>query len=315
MTKIQKPRTLLATFSKAQRAKVEHLAHLFLDTPSYQPLNRLRELLGDYARQPFEGYGPTATPNGYLWWRARAITSAVLHTGLVRRLLEDDPQPLRCALFTHGRLSYLCHLVRPFDHLQPHYLPWFDLVGSIVVRDEALLAAYEAAESMFVPDPTEPSLTRIMFGLYHGERGGFAGFRTRLEERIWSPPEVYEQMRLALLAIIDADAARLVSHVGAMAEAHRRQDALAPFHGDLFRYLSVPAHAVFELAQRNLGQLDAQLVARGWDPMLSTAVSNPPTQHLVDFSPVSPVFQSWIDELPRRIDVQQLIDASHPRPN
>lgn len=268
------------------------------------PAGRLRWELERMGRRKIRtAQGLRTCEKRELWQALRGVAYAVRESAMAERLLEENPTALARGLYTAGRIDYLSWLIHPEDPLNEKAPPWFELFGAFTICDEPLIAAYERMASAHFKEAPR-SLWDVLMDLWHGRRDSNVEHVAWLAERAPWRPKLYEDLRTALLAVAEGRWDAAAGSIDGMTASHRRQAQMLTFHDGLYRWISVPAHAMRRLAIRcGMEEATCRPTGLAFDEGLETVIaSGHCTEGYVDVGAVSATIQGWMDALPADID-------------
>jgi hypothetical protein len=264
-------------------------------------LRRLRE-----HRQKLQG----RTSSSLLATSLGDLKSYFCDRGIIQRFLKNDVAELRAGVDTAARLGLLMRVAGGTDYSGGYDCAHvFDLIPALAVGDLPLVDAFLS----HFPAPFRsghPATVLMSNGLYavlHDDRTTFANLEQSIRDK--SERNFFRAMFDCLLGIMADDASRVVASIAQMVKWNRRQEQL---NSSMQKLICLTAHAYYNVCRR-------VFMPRGiappvipdestWDGEFQESVqASQAGASFFDFSRVNPLLARWMQELPAKVTLEDLV--------
>lgn len=282
--------------------------------------NRLKEKLTSFIpqyKEIFESENEKdahAITNQNFAGRIYSFAHNILQYALYARCITGSPKELLKGLYTHGRLMYICDVIREPIPLNPASHGLHFLI-SAAGKDFDLLHAYVKNRPL-----TTKFNDNLLSGLY-------AIIEDSPSETIISG-SVISNLSKSLMGktINNHTKGKLSSVIGILTHQQSFSDALKQvldyhhrtkhhYDSGLSKYISLDSHALYTLAYYSFTKAGLEVPKEPnhlyWDSEFWHYVKNAgdKREHIIDIQSISTVLYRWLEELPISIDLQELISS------
>lgn len=230
--------------------------------------------------------------------------------GIIRRFVQNDVSELRRGVQTAARLGLLMRVAGGTDYSGGYDCAHvFDLVLALAVDDKPLVNAF----LNHFPAPFRsghPATVLMSNGLYavlRDDRTTFISLEQSIRDK--SERNFFRAMFDCLLGIMADNVTQVEASIGEMVKWNRRQEQL---NSSMQKLTCLTAHAYYNVCRR-------VFVPRGiappvipdestWDGEFQDSVQTSEVgASFFDFSPVNRLLARWLQELPEKVALEDLL--------
>lgn len=230
---------------------------------------------------------------------------------VIDRFMYDDPKKFLAAMSMSSRFGYLKALTSDTYYSTYDCSHVFDILRAFASRDIKCVRAFL---STFPPPFTEGHKSTLLLcnGLYSAlaEKGSISDEEIKNELKSRKESKFFRAMFDCLLAILNNESEEAENAIKEMVKGNRRQD----FHSQMEKIICVEAHAFYEIFEEvntwplAVKSLNSKLP---WDSSLFELLNDvkKDEEMFIKLEKVNDVLNKWIMELPKKVNVKELISA------
>jgi hypothetical protein len=246
------------------------------------------------------------------WLRVDKVANESLTFAIYKRLVDNDINILINGIYTYGRLVYLTYF-SPINNL---FI--FDLVKATAIYDDKLIKAY-IQNNLEPLNKTRPSYIKAL------SNGMYAFFKNDSELKKQSREEIkkvidqktirrYDRAILKCLDnVIAQDYENFLEPINEILNLHNNQET--SYNDQAFlNFFSLPVLAFYNMAyfdKERKTPMPPEPVNPLWDSELWHEIikDGQKREYIIDIEKVSPLLKKWMDELPKKIDLNELVES------
>jgi len=299
-------KTLFERLPKRDRDEVLRMAALYsswASSPEEYALIQLRRLREH--REKLQ----TRTSCSLLAGSLHGLSFYFCNRGIIRRFLDNDVAQLRLGVDTAARLGFLFQTAGGTDYSSYDCSHIFEMLLAMAVEDHPLVAAFlnQFPGPFRSGHPATVLLTNGLYAVLREDRIAFATLENRIREQ--SERNFFRAMFDCLLGIMSDDASIVAASIGTMVKWNRRQGQL---NSSMRKLICLNAHAFYNLCRRVFIARDITVPLipneSTWDSEFQELLQSTQVGPVFfDFSPVNRLLGRWMQELPAKVALEDLV--------